>query len=46
MTDGSRRVLFLVASARRSGNSETLARRAEASLAEGSVDVLGSVLAL
>jgi NAD(P)H-dependent FMN reductase len=34
MTHTSRRVLFLVASARRSGNSETLARRAEASLPE------------
>jgi NAD(P)H-dependent FMN reductase len=35
MTQASRRVLFLVASARRSGNSETLARRAEAGLPAG-----------
>ena len=37
MRTASRRVLFLVASARRSGNSETLARRAEAGLPEGTV---------
>jgi len=35
MTERSRRALFVVASARRSGNSETLARRAEAGLPGG-----------
>jgi NAD(P)H-dependent FMN reductase len=35
MTSATRRVLFLVASARRSGNGEMLARRAEASLPAG-----------
>ena len=35
MTSETRRFLFLVASARRSGNSETLARRAQAGLPEG-----------
>jgi NAD(P)H-dependent FMN reductase len=35
MTSAARRVLFLVASARRAGNSETLARRAEKSLPAG-----------